>query len=141
MTARRCVCSDTGRSVSDFELVDEIPRHGGRREGAGRPRTRSAEAESFDKARARHEAAKAELAELDLKVKTGEYVARSAVRQAAATASASLAQTLRSIPDNLERRLGVAPEVAEEVGRAIDAALNDLADEFQMMTAEPEQGT
>ncbi len=114
-----------------------IPTLGGKREGAGRkPRDveRDADYADYGKARARNEAAKAKLAELDLMVKTGEYVPRVAVRQAAATAMASLSQSLRSIPDNLERTLGISADVAEEVGKAIDATLNDLADEFEMMS-------
>jgi phage terminase Nu1 subunit (DNA packaging protein) len=87
----------------------------------------------YVKARARKEGANAGLAELELRKREGELVERVAVRQAAATMYASIAQTLRSIPDNLERKLGVTPEVAETVGGAIDAALNDLADEMELM--------
>ena len=64
--------------------------------------------------------------------------AASAVRQASATALASLVQTLRSIPDNLERRLGVSPELAQAVGEMIDAALDTVADEFELMTSNAE---
>lgn len=90
--------------------------------------------QDYDAAKARNELAKAELNELEVKIKTSEYGSRAAYRQASATALASLAQTLRSVPDNLERRLGVSPEVAQEVGNQIDAALDDLASEFEMMT-------
>lgn len=129
---------------AEFEVLDALPivsGRGGARPGAGaKPKghVKSAETVALDKSKARHEQAKAELAELDLKVKTGLYVERAAVRQASATAMSSVAQTLRSVPDNLERRMGIAPEVAEAVGRAIDAALNDLADEFELMTGAPE---
>ena len=123
-------------------MFDEISNrplngHGGARRGAGRKSAdyeKPQEVKDFDAARARNEMAKAELNELELKIKSREYGPRTAFRQAAATALASIAQTLRSVPDNLERRMGVSPEVAEEVGKQIDAALDDLASEFEMMT-------
>ena len=87
----------------------------------------------FEAARARNEAAKADLNEHELAVKRGEYVLRSAVQEATATALSALAQTLRSVPDNLERKLGVSPELALEVGIQIDAALNDVAAKFEEM--------
>lgn len=109
---------------------------GGRREGAGRkpagyvpPQERL----DYEAARARNEAAKAALNELELAIRKGEYVERAAVREAASTALASLAQTLRSVPDNLERRLGLAPEIAQEVGMMIDQALDEVADQFEAM--------
>ena len=119
------------------DLFDETPVTRIRRPGAGsKPAAyvRPEEVRDYDQAKARNETAKAELNELEVKIKTGEYGSRAAYRQAAATALASLAQTLRSVPDNLERRLGVSPDVAQEVGNQIDAALDDLASEFEMMT-------
>jgi phage terminase Nu1 subunit (DNA packaging protein) len=88
----------------------------------------------LDRERARNEKAKADLNELDLAVRRGEYVERAQVRQASATALSALAQTLRSVPDNLERKLGVAPEVAQEVGMLIDAALDEVANQFEAIT-------
>lgn len=93
----------------------------------------SQDRQDFDAARARNESAKADLNELDLAIKRGEYVLRSAVQEATATALSALAQTLRSVPDNLERKLGVSPELALEVGIQIDAALNDVAAKFEEM--------
>lgn len=108
-----------------------------RRSGAG-PKPagyiKPQESIDFDAARARNESAKAQLNELDLQIKSGEYGSRASFRQAAATALAALAQTLRSVPDNLERKLGVSPEIAAAVSEQIDAALDDLASEFEMMT-------
>ena len=69
---------------------------------------------------------------MDYRIKEGEYVKREAVREACATAFASIAQTLRSIPDLLERREGVAPETCETVSKTIDDALNNLAEEFEL---------
>ena len=112
------------------------PGHGGARLGAGAkpaayvpPKERI----DLDKAKARNEQAKAELNELELAIRRGEFVERAAVKQFTATAFATLAQTLRSVPDNLERKLGVSAEVALEVGILIDNALNDIANAFEEM--------
>ena len=78
-------------------------------------------------AKARKEAALAAKAELDFRVKAGMYLPREAVKAALATAYQTVAQTLRSIPDNLERKLGVSPEIAEAVGLAIDESMGELA--------------
>lgn len=126
-----------------IDLFDATPKrgHGGRREGAGRKPADYVpppEKIDFDKARARNEQSKADLNELEFRIKSKQYLPRAAIQQAAATAIASFSQTMRSVPDNLERRLGVTPEVAEAVGQAIDAALEELANEFKMMTSEPE---
>lgn len=88
---------------------------------------------SFDEARARNEAAKASLNELELKIKSKEYVAIASVVQSMATAYSAIAQTLRSIPDNLERKINLDPTVAEEVGRVIDEALADLSNEMELL--------
>lgn len=128
--------------MSDFELVDDPiftgkRGHGGARSGAGRkPKDYEPPAEKLDYevARARNESAKADLAELDFRRKSGEVVDRGAVRQASAHAWASAAQALRAVPDMLERKCGLAPEQAEAAAAVIDAVLNDLADEFELMT-------
>lgn len=114
--------------------------HGGYRPGAGRKPAGykpPQEKVDLDAAKARKEAAQADLYELDLRIKSGQYVDRAAVQQATATALATLAQSLRSVPDYLERVLGVSPEVAEEVGRAIDSAMDDAATEFQKLAETP----
>ena len=127
--------TDDGIEVFDRPLNG----HGGPRPGSGKKPNdyvKPKSVQDFDAARARNELAKAELNELEVKIKTNEYGSRAAFRQASATTLAALAQTLRSVPDNLERKLGVSPEVAAEVGIQIDAALNDLALEFEMMTSQ-----
>jgi phage terminase Nu1 subunit (DNA packaging protein) len=120
------------------------PGRGGARPGAGR---KGKEVEQqvrerieadggyldFSAAKARKETAMAYMAELELKIKTNEYVARSAVQEACASAMAAIAQTLRAIPDNLERKLGVSPEVAQEVGVLLDESMAALADELERM--------
>lgn len=111
--------------------------HGGYRPGAGAkpagyvpPKERV----DLDREKARNEKAKADLNELELAVRRGQYVDRAQVRQAAATALSALAQTMRSVPDNLERKLGVSPEIAQEVGLLIDQALDDVANRFEAIT-------
>ncbi|CAN7591492.1 DUF1441 family protein [Variovorax sp. LjRoot175] len=118
--------------------------HGGARPGAGR-KPKSADAAptriqeagtTFQEQRARHERIKADERELNLQIKRGEYVLRSAVRDAMAMCLATLAQGLRSLPDNIERRLHVAPEVAEEIEFAIDTRLAEIADSMSDFTTE-----
>lgn len=134
-----------GVEVFDRELGGPPPKSSTERRGGARPGSGSKpagyvkppESVALDKARARKEAANADMAELEVKIKVGQFGDREQFRQAAATAVASMVQTLRSIPDNLERKLGISPEVAQEVGNQIDAALDELADEFEMMCATP----
>ena len=85
-------------------------------------------------AKAQKETYHARMAELDFNVKSGKFVSRDAVRSACAASFAAIAQTLRSIPDNLERRLGVSPEVAQEVGNLIDDSMDELALELERMS-------
>lgn len=130
--------------MDTIEILDSVPMpgarkgngHGGERRGAGRKPAdyvKPQEIVDFEKARARHESVKADLAEVELKIKTSEYISRSAVVQATATAYAAVAQALRSIPDHLERRLALDPLIAEEVAKLIDESLNDLADTFEVI--------
>ncbi len=119
------------------------PGWGGARKGAGRKPVDyvpSQDKQDFEAARARNESAKADLNELELAIKRGEYVLRAAVQEATATALSALSQTLRSVPDNIERKLGVPPEVAQEVGHLIDAALNDVAAKFEELGGEAANG-
>ena len=126
--------------MSEFTQVFPIPKRGGARPNSG-PKSGKfkgdGEATNYDDyaaARARNEAAKADLAELEFQVKSGQYVDRAAVRQASATAFATCAQAIRSIPDNLERTAGVSPDVAQIVSDQIDAALSALSTTLEMMS-------
>jgi phage terminase Nu1 subunit (DNA packaging protein) len=135
----------------EIEVLDPVPRRGGRPKGYSPKKAREALESGaasgndasdgyveYSKARARNEAAKADHAELDFKIKSGQYVSRVAVRQAAATAFATVAQSMRSIPDNLERTLGLNPEVAAAIGASIDATLADLSETLEMMSGPDE---
>lgn len=81
-------------------------------------------------ARARKEAWQAKTVELDYRIKEGGFVDRNEVREVCATAYSALAQAMRSIPDALERREGISPDIAEKVGVVIDEVLGDLAKAF-----------
>lgn len=109
--------------------------HGGKREGAGRKPydyVKPPEGQDYDKAKARNEAAKAGLNELELKIKSGEYLSRAAYREASATLLAELAQGLRSLPDTLERKFGLSPEALLHVEKTIDEAMQGVADGLEL---------
>ena len=110
---------------------------GGARPGAGRKPVGYVPSDDrldYEAARARNESVKADLNELELAIKRGDYVPRAEVQAATATALSALSQTLRSVPDNLERVLGISPDVAQEVGAQIDSALDNIATQFEELT-------
>ena len=110
--------------------------HGGARRNSGPKRKdyQPSEVEvNFDEARARNETAKAGLNEIELKIKAGEYIARAAVQSASATALATMAQTMRSIPDNMERK-GIPPETCAMVERIIDEVMAGLSQELEILS-------
>lgn len=116
-----------------------VPGYGGAREGAGRKSAAENSTEAavlYNESRARKENALAGIAELDLGEKAGALLPRDKVKSAASIAFATFVQTMRSVPDNLERDLGIAPEVAEAIGVAIDEALADLGQQFKAMAGE-----
>lgn len=117
-------------------MQGDIPRHGGAREGAGRPSRDEAvfdgTAETFDAARAREMVAKAGLRELELETQRGTLVERVAVQQAAATAQQLFVQTVRGIRDQLERE-GIPSDVAESVAIKLDDALAQLSLDMKAM--------
>ena len=86
------------------------------------------------RALARKEEALAGLNELDLKVKSGQYLERAAFREAAATLLAELGQSLRSLPDTLERKHALSPQIVQEVEKSIDEALANVANGLEMFT-------
>lgn len=90
----------------------------------------------FDVEKALHERVKREEREFEFGIKQGHYLPRAVQQSAAATALAVLTQSLRSIPDNLERSLGLGPETVEAVAVQIDDALAEVALAFKAMTHE-----
>ena len=85
-------------------------------------------------AKARKETALAGLNELQLKVKSGEYLPRAAYQEATATLLAMLSQGLRSLPDTLERKCNLPPEALELVEQVIDEGLNEVAQTLALFT-------
>lgn len=126
---------------SDYPLnTAGTPGHGGARANAGKKPggyVKPQEAIDYDKAKARSEIAKAEKLERENKYEMGLLVSRAAVQQAAATSYAALAQTMRSISDNLERQ-GVPLDVCAKVEEIIDAGMADHAKEMELMAGTPE---
>ena len=74
------------------------------------------------------EARRRELAE-----KARELIPVAEVETAIATAWAAMAQGVRAIPDNLERRHGIDPAVAERVEDALHQELDALADRLAQL--------
>jgi len=62
-----------------------------------------------------------------------ELIPAAEVGQVIATAFAAVAQSIRSLPDNLERRLSIAPEVVDEIARTMDEHLDDLSERLQTL--------
>jgi hypothetical protein len=125
---------------SDFELLPDgklKPRtNGGAREGAGRKPSgyvKPQETLDFELARARKESALADKYELEYKIASGEYVSRASVKQASATVLSTIAQTLRSVSDNLERR-GVPTDVCVLVDSTITEVLADAAKDLALLS-------
>ncbi|MEO7231702.1 MAG: hypothetical protein ABJA84_00115 [Polaromonas sp.] len=119
-----------------------FPGRGGARIGAGRKKLGTEKppvVADFDEAKARKETALADMHELLFKIKSQEYISRAAVSEASATLLAGLAQGMRSLPDNLERKFNLAPEIAVEIERVIDACLADVASGMEQLTQEGEE--
>jgi hypothetical protein len=118
-----------------------MPR-GGARAGAGRkpdgyvPPPKSEDEANYDRERAEHERVKREEREFKLACAMGDYLPRAAQQQAAATALSVLTQSLRSVPDTLERVCALTPEQAELAQQSIDAALSEVAAAFRAMAGE-----
>lgn len=127
---------------ADFELNSDgtvFPSRGGARAGAGRKPAdyeKPQVAKDYDSARARKEKSLADMHELNYKIKSGEYISRSAFREASTTLLAELAQSLRSLPDNLERKFSLQAAVAQEIEKVIDASLADVAAGLALFTDE-----
>lgn len=86
------------------------------------------------RAQARKEEAQAGREEIKLKVESGEYLPRAAFRDACATLLATVAQSMRSIPDNLERKCNLNPDAMALVEKTIDKAMEELALGLEMFT-------
>jgi hypothetical protein len=118
-----------------------MPR-GGARPGAGRKPAGYVEPPKppavidFERERAEHERVKREQREFKLACDKGEYIARAEVAQAATTAVSVLTQSLRTLPDTLERTCSLTPEQAARADEIVDAALTEVAAAFRLMAGE-----
>ncbi len=110
--------------------------HGGKRAGSGRkrggavrkPKTFDTENPSviYAQAKAKHEHYKAQMAELDYRKREGELLERKDVELLATRLHAFLAQSLRGLPDNLERQLGLSPDQVQAVQDYTDNLCLDI---------------
>lgn len=87
--------------------------------------------------RARHEKLKADQREIAVEVERGRLLYKEPIEQASATALAVLTQSLRTLPDNLERVCGLTPEQAELAAQQVDAALTEVSAAFRAMAEAP----
>jgi hypothetical protein len=114
---------------------EKNPGWGGSRARAGRKKRAEIPEEDpylvLAHAKAKHESMKAEIAELDLKKRSGELLERVAVETAAARMHSAMAQYLRGLPDDLERKCGLTPETVAALELAIDSATVELAERIK----------
>lgn len=115
-------------------------RRGGARPGAGRPpgptnKEKASADERYAVERAEHERIKREQREFALEVEKKRYVLADEVRQKATQCLAELAQTLRTVPDNLERE-GLSIDWCQKVEAVIEAAMTTAAQNMSLMTPE-----
>lgn len=103
--------------------------HGGKREGAGRkPGPTESANERYTLARAEKEEALARLRQAEADEREGRLLRADDVAEAVTLANAAVAQTLLTLPDELERATGLSPEQAELVERTLHNAMDALAD-------------
>lgn len=64
----------------------------------------------------------------ELQARDRELIPAAELESCIARAFAALSQGIRSIPDNLERRIGCSPEIAEAVERLLESEMDAAAD-------------
>lgn len=69
----------------------------------------------------------------DLQIRDGELIPSGDVERVVATAFAALSSDIRSIPDNLERKYGIAGDVAESVEALLHEAMDAMADRLSKL--------
>lgn len=137
--------------MTDIEILDALPKRG-RPKGYSPKKAKLAEQDLFDpaddqtnisvrkaKADMLEKEWKAKQAELDYRKDAGEYLSRSAFREASSTLLAEVAQALRSLPDILERKCNLLPDQITLVERAIDDTLLSLSQGLEKFTEEGEE--
>ena len=74
-----------------------------------------------------------EIKRRDLQTRDRELIPADEVGRVIATSFSAIAQTIRSLPDNLERRYALPPDVVEGIERTMDDALDGLADHLSVL--------
>ena len=112
------------------DKVVPITGKGGARPGSGRkPKSDGSSGDPYiilAKAKAKHEMFRAHLAELDFRKRSGQLLERSDVETASSRMHAFLSQSLRNLPDDLERRCGLSAEAVQFVQDYIDGLTSDI---------------
>lgn len=90
----------------------------------------------YEDARARLTQTKATNAELDLEERRGNLLQRSTFRDATVVAFSILAQSLQSLPDQMERRAGLTPAQAQIMADGIAEALKSVGEAFKGLSGE-----
>lgn len=115
-------------------------QHGGYRPGAGRkpgpqgPRSKKKKTDGVGPdpyrtlavSKAKREMYKAHLAEIEYRLKSAELYERGEALRAIRTAVAVFAEQMRSLPDKLERAVGLTPAQAELAEEEVDNQLAEL---------------
>ena len=109
--------------------------HGGRRVGAGRKpkQEQRDDIARFNRARADKECALARLREAEAGERERRLIPAAEVEEVTVLAFSAVAQTLLTLPDELERSAGLNPEQAELVERTIHNAMDGLADRLSVL--------
>lgn len=74
-----------------------------------------------------------EIKRRDLQIRDRELIPADEVGRVIATSFSAIAQTIRSLPDNLERRYSLPADVVEGIERTMDDALDGLADHLSVL--------
>ena len=117
--------TDYSKVISEAELFGEEPPE---------PPAQQSNASRFDVAKTRKEEALANIHDLNFKIQSGAYLPRDAYREATATVLAAISQSLRSLPDAIERRHSVPPKVLQEIEATIDQVLAEAAENLALFT-------
>lgn len=119
--------------------------YGGKRPRAGRKSkaerdsnknkdgTEKTEYQKYETGRARKELALAEKAEMDAAVMAGRLVYREDVQVQTTRLLSACSQSLDAIPDDLESKFGLEPDVVEAIRGLIDSSKQELADKLRLM--------
>lgn len=75
----------------------------------------------------------------ELQLKDRELIPASEVEHYVARAFSTLAQGLRSVPDNIERRTGCPPDLIEAIEIALESEMSAIADVLSELTPMPEE--